>query len=322
MNLKEFGGEKAMIAFLKKNFASKDKNVIKGIGDDAAVIKKDSKGKEVFVVTTDMLCEDDHFSLKYFTPFQIGLKSMESNVSDIASMNAIPKYAFLSVAFKKNTTAKFFKEFFEGVKKSCKRNKTELIGGDITHGKKIAVSITIIGEAKRKEIVYRKGTKSGELIFVSGKLGDSKAGLGCFRKKIKGFNYVKKKHLEPKARTDISKAIGKIATAMEDVSDGLASEVKNICGESNCGAVIYWEKIPVSKECEKTAERFNTNGKNYALFGGEDFELVFTVKKKDKKKAEKLGFCVGEIIKGKKVFLERNEKKIELTKTGFDHFKN
>ncbi|MBN2126935.1 MAG: thiamine-phosphate kinase [Candidatus Diapherotrites archaeon] len=319
MLIKNAGGEKFLIELLKKEFHCSAKNVLKGIGDDAAVIQKDKNN--FFVITTDMIYEDDHFSLNYFTPKQIGIKAMESNVSDIAAMGAKPVYAFISIALTPDTTIEFFEEFIKGIKFSAKKHKIMVLGGDTTHGNKIVVNITLIGEAKKQDLVFRDGAKPGELIFVSGNLGASTAGLELFKNKIKGFNSVKKKHLEPCARTDISNKLNKFATAMEDVSDGLASEVKNICSESNCGAIIFEKNIPISSETIKAGKTLKKNAVDFALYGGEDFELVFTVKKKDEKKAKKFGFLVGETIKEKKVFLLEKGKLNLMEKTGFDHFK-
>jgi thiamine-monophosphate kinase len=316
MNLKEFGGEKAIVNFLKKEFNSKNKKIAKGIGDDAAVIKR---GNTFQVITTDMLCEDDHFSLNYFTPFQIGYKSMEASISDVYAMGATPTYTLVSVSFKKNTSVEFFKEFFRGIKKSALRHNVQVIGGDTTHGKKMSVSITVIGETKKP--VYRRGAKENDLVFVTGKLGGSTAGLECFRKKIEGNEKVKQKHTNPNAQKSLAKKVAEIATALEDVSDGLATEIKNICAESKCGAIINAEQVPISMETKKAAKALKKNALDFALFGGEDFELVFTVHLKNRKKAKKIATQVGTIIKEKKVYLKTNSKTAELKKTGFDHFK-
>ncbi len=313
MQIKTIGGEQALIKMIKRK--PRNKNVLLGIGDDAAIIKA---GKKV-VLTTDLLVEDDHFSLKWSTPKQVGAKAIEVNVSDIAAMNASPLYALVSVCLKKNTSVEFVKGLYNGINSAAKKYGIDVIGGDFTHGEKIVINIAMIGEPVGKPVL-RKGAKPNDYIFVSGKTGESTAGLELFRKKAKGFKRIKKKHLEPKAELKKALQIGKIATSMEDVSDGIASEVKNICAQSKCGAEIFTDKIPIAFDVKKAAERVGKNALSFSLFGGEDFQLVFTVGKKNLGKAKKLGTLIGRITSGKKIFLVENFKKSELKKAGYDHF--
>lgn len=292
--------------------------IVLGIGDDCAVLKKSKNA--YWVIGCDMLVEGDHFSLDYFKAEQVGVKAMESNISDIAAMGGRPKYAFISLALKTGTSMNFVKGFYRGIYKSARRDRVEVLGGDTTHGKANAVSITVMGECRKENLCLRSGAKAGDYIFVTGKLGASAAGLKAFLKKKKGFNFVKRKHLMPKARTGLGERIGKFANAMEDVSDGLASEVRNICRASGKGAVIFAEKVPIAAETKKAAKAMGNSALDYALFGGEDFELVFTCNKKNLKKLGKFGAVVGKIIKGKKIYLEKDGKQKELEKFGYDHF--
>lgn len=293
----------------------KGRNVLVGIGDDAAVLKM-QKGK-LTVFTTDMLVEDDHFSLKWSKPEQIGGKAIEVNVSDVAAMGAKPRFATVAICITKKTNLKFLKRLYKGIYSAAKRHNVEVVGGDVTHGKELNISVSMIGEVSRKNLVLRSGAKKGDYILVSGKLGASTAGLELLRKRVPGFRNVKKKHLEPKAQLKKALKIGKFANAMEDVSDGLGAEVRNICRESKVGAVIYWEKIPVEKETELAAKRVEKDARGFALFGGEDFELVFTCSKKNLKKMK--GTVVGKIIKEKEIFIEKNGKKNLLKGSGYDH---
>jgi len=313
MKIKSVGGEQGLIKMIKRK--PKNKNVLLGIGDDAAIIKTGKK----LVLTTDLLVEDDHFSLKWSTPKQIGAKAMEVNVSDVGAMNARPLYALVSVCLKKSSSVEFVKGLYTGINSVAKKYKIDVIGGDFTHGEKVVVNIAMIGELVGKPCL-RKGAKQGNYIFVSGKTGESTAGLELFRKKVKGFKRIKKKHLEPKAELKKALKIGKIATAMEDVSDGIASEVKNICIQSKCGAEIFIDKIPIAADVKKAGEKLRKSALDFSLFGGEDFQLVFTVSKKNLNKAKKLGTLIGRITSGKKVFLVENCKKRELKKAGYDHF--
>ena len=318
MEIKSIGGEQGLIRMIERK--PKNKNVLLGIGDDAAIIKTGKK----LVLTTDLLVEDDHFSLNWSTPKQVGAKAMEVNVSDVAAMNAKPLYALISVCLKKSSNVEFVKGLYDGINSVAKKYNIDVIGGDFTHGEKVVVNIAMIGEPVGKPCL-RKGAKPNDYIFVSGKTGESTAGLELFRKKVKGFKRIKKKHLEPKAELKKALQIGKIATSMEDVSDGIASEVKNICIQSKCGAEIFTDKVPIAADVKKAAEKLGKSALDFSLFGGEDFQLVFTVPKKNLVKAKKLGTLIGRITFGKKIFLvencdKRNCKKKELKKAGYDHF--
>lgn len=294
-------------------------DAVLGIGDDCAIYRS---REGFYAVTTDMIVEGDHFSLDYFSPYEIGVKAMESNVSDIAAMGATPLFAFISICLKPNTSEKFIREFYRGIHETASRYKIDIMGGDTTHGAVMVVNVTLTGFAKnRKSLVLRSGAKEGDLIFVTGKLGASTAGLKLFQQKIAGHGFVKKKHTQPQCRLDLSSKIANIANSMEDISDGLASEIRNICIASRKGAVIYAERVPIAKETCAAARAVGNNALDYALFGGEDFELVFTVSPRNRKKAEKLGTFVGKITSEKeKIYLQRDNKAELLKKFGYDHF--
>ncbi|MFH1587695.1 MAG: thiamine-phosphate kinase [Candidatus Diapherotrites archaeon] len=314
MNLSSLGGEFELINRYAKK--PRNKEVVVSIGDDTAVLKRDKSSFWLF--TKDTFVEDDHFSRIWFTPKQIGSKAIEANVSDIAAMGGSPKFALLSIVVPGNVSVGFMDKFYSGINSSCRKYGIDLVGGDTTHGKQFVVSVTLLGTVKKKNLCLRSAAKPGDFIMVSGELGASTVGLQMFLKKKKGFANVKKFHTEPKAQLKKSEKIAPYVNAMEDCSDGLASEVRNICRQSKCGAVIYRGKVPVSDETAKAAGTVCIDAIDAALFGGEDFELVFTVSQKNIKKVN--GFIVGEIIKGKKIYLEKNGIKKELKKFGYDHF--
>ncbi len=313
MKIKDIG-EFGLINRISKK--SKDKDVIVGIGDDAAVIK--TKGLQV--LTTDCLVEGDHFRRDWFTPEQIGMKAIEINVSDVAAMGAIPKYVLVSLALPADVEVEFVEKMYEGMWKICDKYKVDIIGGNMTHSNQIMISITLTGEVDKKNLCLRSGAKSGDFVFVSGYIGNGRAGLRVFQEKLKGFYDVREKYLQPKARLDFSLKIAPYANSMIDISDGLAPEIKHICDESKCGAVIYKEKIPINDNVRSTARVLNEDEYNYALFGGEDFELVYTVSKENIGKVE--GFIVGEITKEKDIFLMSFRGKEKIEKSGYDHFSN
>lgn len=297
----------------------KDKNVRTQIGDDTAVIKI---GGKFVLFTTDTLVEDDHFSLKWSSPFQIGRKAMEINVSDIAAMGGEPKYALLSLCLKRDERVEWVNGLYRGVYSVARRYGFEIVGGNVTHGKQTVIDVSMLGEAKKP--VLRSRAKVNDLICVTGDLGKSQAGLELlkkFGKKAKRF-VISKSHLEPRARLKESRIISKFANSMIDVSDGLASEVKHICELSKKGAVIYREKIPISKQTKLAADLVKKDTLDFALHGGEDFELVFTVSKKNLEslKNELKFSVVGKILPKKEgIYLLDKGRKKKLGR-GYDHF--
>ena len=314
MKIKDIG-EFGLIDRITKK--PKDKDILVGIGDDAAVVKTD---KGLQVLTTDCLVEGDHFRREWVTPEQIGMKAIEINVSDIAAMGATPKYVLVELALPGNLDVKFVEELYKGMWKVCDKYDIEIIGGNMTHCDNIVISITLTGEVDKKNLCLRSGAKPGDFIFVSGHLGNGRAGLRLFQENLKGFEKVRKAYLEPKAQLETALKIAAYSNSMIDVSDGLAPEVKHICDESKCGAIIYKDKIPVKDEVREVVNELREDEYDYALFGGEDFELVFTVSKDNLDKVN--GFLVGEITKNKEIRLFSNGKEKALTKKGYDHFSN
>ncbi len=307
-------GEFGLIKIITRK--TKDKDVLVGIGDDAAVIK--TCGLQV--LTTDCLVEGDHFRRDWFSAKQIGMKAIEINVSDVASMGAQPRYVLVSLALPKTLDVKFVKKMYEGMWEVCDKYNIEIIGGNMACCEKIVISITLAGEVDKKNLSLRSGAKPRDFIFVSGHLGNGRAGLRLFQENLKGFDDVRTKYLEPKANLKSALKNAPYLNSMEDISDGLASEIKHICDESRCGAIIYKNKIPIKEEVRKVAEQLGEDEYNYALFGGEDFELVYTVSEDNISKVE--GFIVGEITKENKILLDSKGKKEEITEKGYDHFSN
>ena len=313
MKISDLGGEFKLIERLAR--PARNPDVLCGIGDDAAVIRT-AEGLQI--ITTDMLVEGDHFSLRYFSPRQIGIKAMESNVSDIAAMGGEPRYALISLALTEEIEVELVDGMYEGIYEVADRYGFDVIGGDTTHGARMVINVTLIGTAQEDRLCLRSHARPGDRIFVSGPLGGSTAGLMLFLKEVAGFESVKKWHTEPSARMDISHEVAPYAHAMEDVSDGLASEVKNICRASGCGAVLYAEQVPILDEVRRAAEAVSADALDFALFGGEDFELVYTVPEEYAETAP--GSLVGEIREQEGVVLRTNGKETLIERYGYDHF--
>ncbi len=318
MKIKDIG-EFGLIDRIKNKTRIFSREVVVGIGDDAAVLKYDKENYLLF--TTDMLVENDHFSLKYWKPEQIGMKAIEQNASDIAAMGGIPKFALVSLALPSNIDVEFADKLYNGINKKAGKYKIDIVGGNITHSKEIVINVALIGLVEKKYLALRSGAKIGDLIFCSGDAGKSAAGLELLRHNLKGKSI--KKHLEPDGRLDLARGLVKIGVnSMIDVSDGVASEVKHICDESKAGAIIYADKLPLSKNTIIDSKKLNKNPLDFALYGGEDFELVFTANKNKIKQLKKYDVrVIGKIVNKKYgVKLIRNNKKLDI-ESGFDHFR-
>jgi thiamine-monophosphate kinase len=310
MDLRELGGEFALIDRIARK--PKSDRIAVGIGDDSAAVRID--GDRMHLYTTDMLVEGDHFSRAYFTPYDIGIKAMESNVSDVAAMGGRVLYGLVSIALKDDVTVAFIDECYRGLYDVADRYGFEIIGGDTTHADAMVISIMLVGEVNAADLRLRSMARPGQIIVVSGKLGGSTAGLQLFRHGVEGHADVKRYHTAPRCSMDQLDEILPIAEAMEDVSDGLASEVRNICRESGVGALLYRDRIPLCDGIRETASMLGDDPIDYALYGGEDFKLVYTVLPKHRDRI--VGHVVGEIVEGDDVLLDGEK----LTRFGYNHF--
>ena len=291
-------GEFGLIHHLTKNIELQNASSILGVGDDAAVI--DHFGKQT-VVSTDMLIEGVHFDLSYTPLKHLGYKSVIVNLSDIYAMNAMPTQILLSVGISNKFSVEALEEFYEGVYAACEEHNVDLVGGDTCSSQKgFIISITAIGEATEEKIVKRNTAQKGDLICCSGDLGGAYIGLLFLEREKKIYlespgvqpdleneTYVIGRLLKPKARKDIYELLEEkniIPTSMMDISDGLSSELLHICEKSGVGCVIYEEKLPINEDSRKAAYKFEIDPTACALSGGEDYELLFTIKQDDYEK--------------------------------------
>lgn len=291
-------GEFGLIEHLTKNFETHNASTIVSIGDDAAVI--DHFGKQT-VITTDLLLEGIHFDLAYTPLKHLGYKSVVVNLSDIYAMNAIPTQITVSIGISNRFSLEALDELYEGIYLACERYKVDLIGGDTSSSNKgLIISVTALGEADPDTLVKRSTARKGDLICVSGDLGGAYLGLTLMEREKKIYlenpqiqpdleneSYIVGRLLKPEARKDIIEFFEQqqiLPTAMMDVSDGISSEVLHLCKQSNLGCRIYEEKIPVSDESRKAAFKFGLDPTVCALNGGEDYELIFTLKQEDHEK--------------------------------------
>ncbi|UCD57593.1 MAG: thiamine-phosphate kinase, partial [Candidatus Hydrogenedentota bacterium] len=241
MKISDIGGECALIKHLT-GISYDDPAIIKGVGDDCAVLEYTPD--KYLLVTVDMMVENDHFSLAWHTPRQVGKKLMESNVSDIIAMGGTPRWAFISLSLTAATQVEFMDEFYRGLYDSARKHSVALIGGDTTHGRELVLNLALLGDVDKNFVRLRSYAVPGDLICVTGTLGKSEAGLRLLQNgKNEGWL---NGHLEPQCRLEWEgRAIARYAHAMIDVSDGLGSEVAYICEESDTGGCVVWEQIPL-----------------------------------------------------------------------------
>lgn len=318
-----------------------------GIGDDCAVLPKDSKTD--LVITTDLLVEDVDFRMEWTRAQFLGHKALAVSLSDVAAMGAKPVWAMLSIGVPESVwKTDFVEKFYEGWFRLAKKFDVALIGGDVSKTPdKIVIDSIVAGEARKGKAVLRSGAKAGDLIFVTGTLGGAAAGLELLEKGERvekgSRNFVQKlilRQLKPNPKIEIGQILGeKIpATAMIDLSDGLSSDLAHLCRESKVGARIFAEKIPVDQDLRKffaQSRKFakTQNKKNlflresdFALSGGEDFELLFTAGRKKNFRLEKElknfpFFCIGETTANAGIIeLISDGKSTVLEPKGFRHF--
>jgi len=288
-------GEFGLIKELQKNITLQNGSTIKGIGDDAAIIQP---GRKQIVISTDMLVEGVHFDLTFCPLRHLGYKAVAINVSDIAAMNAVPTQITVSLAIGGRYTLEAIQELYDGMRIACENYKVDLVGGDTTSSNAgLIISITAIGEVDPEEAVLRSTAQVNDLICVTGDLGAAFLGLQILEREKQAFianpemqpelqnkEYLVQRQLRPEARMDVIyelKDLGIKPTSMIDISDGLSSELLHICSQSGTGAAIYQDKLPVDQQVLDTAEEFKIDPVTCVLNGGEDYELLFTVKLSD-----------------------------------------
>jgi thiamine-monophosphate kinase len=288
-------GEFGLIDHLTQNNETRQASTILSVGDDAAVI--DHFGKQT-VISTDLLIEGIHFDLMYTPLKHLGYKSVVVNLSDIYAMNAIPTQITVNIGFSNRFSVEALDEFYEGIYAACEKYNVDLVGGDTSSSNKgFVISVTAIGEVAPDKFVTRTGAQKGDLICITGYLGGAFLGLTLLEREKKIYlehpqiqpdleseAYIVGRLLKPEAQKEVIEWLGQqeiIPTSMMDISDGLSSEILHICKQSNCGAVLYEEKIPVHNDARMYAYKLEIDPTACALSGGEDYELIFTVKQEE-----------------------------------------
>ncbi len=326
-------GEEALVKGLAAKFPSRHPRVIKGIGDDAAVIAE--AGGKALLTTTDILIEGTHFRREYTDAYLLGRKALSISLSDIAAMGGIPLFFLTSIALPPDTERGFLDGLYRGLSDVAFDFGALLIGGNTARSGKVMVATTVLGEASVEEVVYRSGARQGDDIYITGATGVSALGLRILKERGGGVPGKKTrpgraalKHLDPTPRVKAGRALatGRLATAMMDISDGLALDLKRMCDESGAGAVIEVDRLPVADEM-KGFKAPRNEVLELMVSGGEDYELLFTARPRDSGRIVSLSrrlslpiTAIGKVA-GKGVrFVHDDGTELEIKRPGFEHF--
>lgn len=286
-------GEFGLIDRLTRDFAPVNPATVRGVGDDAAVIAP-AGADEVSLCTTDLLMEGVDFDLTYFPLRHLGYKAVVEAVSDLLAMNGRAEQLLVSLGVSSKMSVEALEELYEGIRVACRELGVDLAGGDVKASVTgLAIHVTALGRARREALTCRDGARLHDLICITGDLGAAYMGLHLLEREkrvlrdvqnpepqFKGYEYLLQRYLKPRARRDVVEALAEekiVPTAMIDLSDGLASDLLQICKASKCGARIYLDKIPIARQTTAFAEELHADPVVAALNGGEDHELLFTV---------------------------------------------
>jgi thiamine-monophosphate kinase len=284
-------GKYGLINHITKDFRNVNKSTVTGIGDDAAVI---DSGKNLTLLSTDLFLEGIHFNLIYTPMKHLGYKAVIRAISDIYAMNGTPSQVFVSVGISARFSVEQIEELYEGINMACNKYNVDLAGGDTSSSVTgLTISVTAAGHAEKGSIVKRDGAKPNDLICVTGDFGAAFMGLQLLERErrlfekekgiqpdLSGYEYVIGRQLKPEFPSSVLselKSQNIRPSSMIDVTEGLASDLIQICRQSDTGSRIFYSKIPVDYETSKLAEEFNIDPMTPALNGGEDYELLFTL---------------------------------------------
>jgi thiamine-monophosphate kinase len=288
--ISEFG-KYGLINHITGETRTKNRSTVLGIGDDAAII---DFGKNLTLVSTDLFLEGIHFNLIYTPMKHLGYKAVIRAISDIYAMNGIPQQIFISLGVSSRFPVEQIEDLYEGIGLACEKYRVDLAGGDTSSSLTgLAIGVTAVGFAEKKRIIKRDGARPNDLICVTGYFGSAFMGLQLLERERKlfqkekitqpdlsGYEYVIGRQLRPEFPAGVLEELnseGIIPTSMIDVTEGLASDLLQLCRMSGTGCSIYYSKIPIDHETIRLAEEFNIDPMTPALNGGEDFELLFTI---------------------------------------------
>ncbi|MFZ5999366.1 MAG: thiamine-phosphate kinase [Bacteroidota bacterium] len=331
-------GEFGLIDRIASRVDIRNKNTVRGIGDDAAVL---DAGEEYILISTDMLVETIHFKLSYVPLKHLGYKAVAVNVSDIAAMNGIPEQITVSIGLSNRFSLEAVDELYDGIRAACDAYQVDLVGGDTTTSASgLVISISVLGRVKKNKIAYRSGAKPNDIICVTGDLGAAYLGLQVLEREnevfmtnpnmqpdLEKYEYLVGRQLKPEARMDIIHELAElniVPTSMIDVSDGLASELLHLAKNSALGVKVFEDKIPIDSLTFETAVEFKVDPVTCALNGGEDYELLFTIAPGDYEKVKNhpdihfIGHTHNNA--NQNILITRSEVALPIKAQGWNHF--
>ncbi len=304
--------------------------LVMGIGDDCAVLRKNEE--QVLLVTTDTLVSGVHFDLKWHPLHLLGRKAAAVNLSDIAAMGGRPTFALLSAALSSDLSEQGLQEFMNGFVEMLQEHGVALIGGDTVTAPCPTFTITLLGEMAGAEVCYRAAARQGDEVWVSGFLGEAAAGLALCQKGAAvpaEFAGLLQAHLNPQPRLALGRflAASGHVHAMMDLSDGLATDLAHICTASGLAAEVDGRNLPLSAATQRAGESLSHDARQWALSGGEDYELLYTVapgrgEALARQVREELHLqlsCLGRMTGGQGLFLREDGKKRLISYQGYEH---
>lgn len=320
-------GEFGLIDFIKEHFKAPDG--VMGIGDDCAVLPTYpiSEGPGELLVSTDLLMEGVHFLRKESSPEDIGWKAAAVNLSDIAAMGGRPVATFLSIALPKDAQGEWAERFIKGYAEISDLFDVPLLGGDTTSSlRDIAINVCVLGRCPSGKAVTRSGARPGDVIYVTGPLGDSAAGLQAILKNLERTEDVatlihRHKRPQPRLRAASDLIATDLVGAMMDISDGIASDLRHILKSSGVGAIVELDRLPLTEEFMRVCKEQNWNAYELATGGGEDFELLFTAPAGLEKRTDIITvYPIGRIVEGSGLQWFHGGVRTDFDTTGYEHF--
>jgi len=329
--------ERALIRLIREASAAVAPGLVQGIGDDCAVFGNSGEGQ--WLISTDTLVDGVHFDCHWHPPALLGRKSIAVNLSDIAAMGGCPRFVLLSLCLPPALDADWLQQWFSGVSAILTEYGCVLIGGDTVRSKELMISVTVIGEPGSGGILYRSGASPGDIVYVSGPLGSAAAGLALFQKAKQEqidlgqqlqWRGLLDSHLNPFPQVKLGQELASTGcvTAMQDISDGLATDLAHICQESGTGSILHLESLPSLPVLDAAAKFLGKEKLDLLLKGGEDYQLVFTVRpeREEELKVKMASFLdqqifpVGIITEGQGVILEQKDgSRTDISFQGYEH---